>query len=165
MTPQKFPINSMELNFLALLTSLLLYVIVSLATCKSPFDLEALLHRDKTAKQKLSLNKKIILNRLFGIDEHYTRSDKVVAYCVFFWSFVWSFLLCFVGVIIWNHYHHWPDSWWCTKFLVTMIVAPAIVATITTIWFGLGSIRDLKDMFIRLQKRDDDYSDNGQVLK
>ena len=164
-TPEKFPVNSMELNFIALLVSLLMYVTVSLLTSKMPFDLDGLLHRKPGTKSLFKWSRKQLLSRLLGIDENYTRGDRAIAYCVFLWSFVWGFVLCFAGVIIWNYFHHWPETWWCTRFLVAMVVAPAVVAAITTIWFAWGSIRDLKKMFECLQQPDtENQTDNGQVL-
>lgn len=161
-TPEKFPINSMELNFLALLTSLFLYVGISLLTCRKPFDLDALLHRE--GKQPKSINKQQLMSRLFGIDEQYTRGDRAIAYSVFLWSFVWGFVVCFLGIIIWNQFYKWPNGWWCVELLITMIVVPSVVATITTIWFTCGSIIDLKKMFVRLRIQDETANDNGQVL-
>lgn len=161
-TPNKFPINSMEINFIALLMSLIAYLIVSLITCHKVYDLNALLNRDKQNKTFQWTRVKII-NRLLGIDEHYTRGDKIIAHAVFFWSFVWGFGISFVGIIVWNHFFKWPDSWWCTRVLVVMIIVPSIVALITTIWFGYGSIIDLGKMFSMLRSHNEDTFDNGQV--
>jgi hypothetical protein len=43
--PVKFPINSIEISFIAGMTAFLLYVVISLLTCKEPFDLDLMLHR------------------------------------------------------------------------------------------------------------------------
>lgn len=162
-TPAKFPINSMEINFIALLVSLLVYCAVSLATCRNDFDLCRLLHRD--AKYSMPrLTRGNIMNRLFGIDEKYTVGDKLIAFGAFSWSFIWGFLISFLGIIIWNHFFKWPDSWWCSRILIVMIIVPGFIAILTTIWFSWGGIADLKEMFKRLKNNDEDQFDNGQIL-
>ena len=49
LTADKFPINSVEVGVLTQLFTLLLYVGVSLATCRTPFNMDRLLHRGRYA--------------------------------------------------------------------------------------------------------------------
>ena len=53
--PVKFPINSIEISFIAGMTAFLLYVVISLLTCKEPFNLERMLHRGQWADKPDSM--------------------------------------------------------------------------------------------------------------
>ena len=61
----------------------------------------------------------------------------------------------------------WPQRWWSNYFFVTSLIIPSIVGCITTVWFSWGGIRDLRQLFISLRQRKDEYDkndDNGQIL-
>ncbi|MGF0039109.1 hypothetical protein ACQRE0_22415, partial [Victivallis vadensis] len=47
MSPTSFPISGQELFFFVSVLSILLYVAVSLLTCRKPFDFDRMLHRGK----------------------------------------------------------------------------------------------------------------------
>jgi len=47
MDPVKFPINSVEVTFVAIVSGVLAYVIGSLVTYRKPYNLERMLHRDR----------------------------------------------------------------------------------------------------------------------
>ena len=49
LTPDKFPINSVEVGVITQLFTLGVYVLVSLATCRRPFDMDRMLHRGRYA--------------------------------------------------------------------------------------------------------------------
>ena len=93
-----------------------------------------------------------------------TRGDKIIAYSVFGYSFVYQIGIVFVAIVIWNTISPWPDEWWTVKFFITSLVIPAIVGLISTVWFMIGGIRDTRRLFIDLEKRIEDPDDNGQVL-
>ena len=172
MTPDKFPINSVEMLFIAHVTTLLLYVIVSYLTCKEPFNMDRLLHRGKysidglqtkTRKEPFSL-KNFLLTNVLGYDENYTRGDKILAWSVFLWSFGYGFVICFLMVVIWNFFQPWPESWWGHYFYIKSIFIPLIVACITTVWFSIGGTLDLIKMFKTLEEKEVDHSDDGRVI-
>ena len=173
MEPVKFPINSNELFFISMVFGVLSYIIVSLLTLRKPFDLDKMLHRGKYADSEsentaaTSLKEKFSLKNLFatfiGIDPHYTKGDKIIAWSVFVYSFIYSFLICFVGVIIWNSFSRWTLEYWSIYHLIVNLIVPSIIAVISTVWFSIGGIIDMRQMFRDLKARTDDPSDNGAV--
>ena len=116
MNPDKFPINSQEIYFIAMLTAISLYVIISLITCRKPFNMEKMLHRgiyaDSETKPRIPWSFKSAFSKIIGIDANYTKGDKILAWSVFLWSFGYGFCLCFIGIIIWNAFYRWPAEWW-----------------------------------------------------
>ena len=168
-TPDRFPVNSQEIYFIAMMVAILLYVGLSLVTCRKPFNLERMLHRGVYAEEgktleKIPWNIHTVFSKLIGIDSNYTRGDKILAWSVFLWSFGWGFLLCFVGIVIWNSIYQWPNHWWAIKFHITMLLVPGIVAVVSTIWFSIGGTVDLCRLFRRLKEKEEDYLDDGRVV-
>ena len=66
-------------------------------------------------------------------------------------------------IVIWNSIHRWPAHWWGYKYLITALIIPGIVAVISTIWFTIGGIIDLRRMLRDLNNRTVDELDNGMV--
>ena len=74
----------------------LLYVIVSLIEHKMgkpDFNLDKMLHRgiyntDGEKKEKMHWSWKTVFSKLIGITPEYTRSDRVIAWSVFLYSFL-----------------------------------------------------------------------------
>lgn len=165
--PVKFPINSYEVYFISMALSVAGYVVGSYLTYK-PYDLDKLLHRgkyaDKPMPPPMPWTFRSVFAKLIGITREYTLGDKIIAYSVFGYSLVYGFGILFIGVIIWNVFYPWPENWWTIKFFVSTLLIPGIVASITTVWFMWGGIRDMRQLFIDLEKRKADASDNGQVL-
>lgn len=169
MNPLKCPINSYEFYFLAMVISLLVYLVVSKLTCREKFNLDRMLYRGKYAVEgekkpaKFQWSFKNVLQRLLGITGGHSKGDKIIAWSVFAYSFIYQFFITVVVVLVWNAFYHWPISWWGYYFLVVFLIIPAICAAITTVWFGYGGIRDLFRLFRDLKNREDDPLDNGMV--
>ncbi len=170
MNPQKFPINSVEIGFIATWTAVLLYVGVSLLTCKEPFNMDRMLHRGiysesgkEEVKQKLSV-KTFFLTKILGIDHQYTTGDKILAWSVFLYSFGYSFGLCFLMVIIWNAFTPWPLEWWGHYFFVKNLLVAGLIGIISTFWFGICGTLDLFRMFRDLDAKEADALDDGRVV-
>lgn len=168
MNPIKFPINSMEIFFLAMALSIFAYCLGSYLTYRGPFNLDRMLHRgkynldgDAPIASKWTL--RTLFSKLIGITPEYSRGDRIIARSVFLYTFGYQFLLAFVVVVIWNAVSPWPLLWWGHYFLVVSLVVPGIVAAISTVWFTVGGLIDLRHLFRDLNNRTVDVLDNGQV--
>lgn len=168
----KFPINSMEIYFFAMVLGVVAYVVGSLATYKEPFNLDRLLHRGKygdSDELNQKLNLKTVLSwgnfyeKFIGITSEYTLGDKIISWSVFVWSIVYSFGFMFCGVLVWNMISPWSNSDWARYFFITTVVAALIVGVISTIWFLIGGIIDTKALFRDLEKRVINPLDDGRV--
>jgi Na+/proline symporter len=168
MDPVKFPINSYEIYLAIMIITLFLYCVVSLLTMKEPFNLERMLHRgiynlDGDKKERLHWSFKTVFHKLIGITKEYTTGDKVIAWVLFLYSFIFQIIICFVGVVVWNIFSPWPIEWWGKYFFVVALVVPGIMAIISTFWFGIGGIIDLRRLFRDLEARVHNPLDNGMV--
>ena len=168
MNPLRCPINSYEFYFITMIITLVLYIAVSYATCKEPFNLDRMLHRGKynldgDNKETVKFSWKGIFKQIIGINKEYTVGDKVIAWSFFIFTFVYQFAILFLLVLIWNQISPWPMKWWSDYFYITHIVIPGAIGIITTLWFGWGGIKDLIEMFKTLEKRVVNHLDNGIV--
>jgi hypothetical protein len=168
MNSVKFPINSYELYFMALVSGVVAYILGSLFSRKEPFNLDRMLYRgiydvahENVEPFKWSL--RTAANKLIGITPEYTRGDKVIAWSVFGYAIIYKFGFCFIGVLIWNMISPWPLEWWSTYFFITSLVVTAVLGVISTVWFLIGGVIDLRKLFRDLERRVDDPLDNGMV--
>ena len=167
-TPDKFPINSQEIYFIALITAIFLYVTLSLLTSKKQFNMDRMLHRGeyhregKKSKQ-VPWSFKSFLPRLMGIDSQYTKWDKALAWSVFIYSIVYVFG-AFVIIVIWNLIDPWPNHWWANWFLFNNLIVVGVIGIISTIWFAIGGTWDLMRLFKRLEAKETNPHDDGRVI-
>ena len=84
---------------------------------------------------------------------------------VFIYSFIYAFLLMFVGVAVWNMISPWPVKWWGYYYFFSTLVVGGIIGIISTVWFMWGGIKDIFQLFRDLAARKVDPDDNGVVRK
>ena len=172
MNPVKCPINSYELYFITMVLTLFLYISVSWITGRGreKFNLDRMLHRGiysvdgekKPVPMKWSFGN--VLGKMVGITSEYTAGDKVIAWMFFFYSVVYKFGIIFVLVIVWNCFSAWSARAWSNYFLVVTLIVPGILAAVTTVWFGIGGVRDMIRLFRDLKSRTDvNVLDDGRV--
>ncbi len=181
MRTDKFPINSYEILALSMLAACTAYVVGSYLHYK-PFDLDKFLHRGKYAPpekiaeiaaakaaraQKSPLRR--FLDAMVSITPEYTRGDRVLAWAMFCYSFVWSFVLWWLVPVIWNNIHAWSPKAWIQYFYISNFPIAITIGSISTIWFGIGCSWGIVQLFKDLKKRKEsdtsaDY-DYGRVTK
>jgi len=169
MDPVKFPINSKEIMFIAMILSIVMYCLVSFLTCRRPFNLDRMLHRGKYAvdgevKHFEKLTFRTLFKKILGITPDYTFGDKCIAWGTFIWSFGIGFGVYFLATVIWNAFYRWPTHWWGIRLFILSIVIACVIAAISMVWFMIGGIIDLRRMFRDLAARTQiNELDNGMV--
>ena len=169
MSAIKFPVNSNEIMFISMILSVVIYCLVSWMTCRRPFNLERMLHRGKYAvdgevKHFEKLTARNIFKKMIGITPDYTLGDKIIAWTTFLWTFVVTFLLLWLGTIVWNLFTPWPIEWWGWRLFIISVVVACIKALISMVWFMIGGIIDMRQMFRDLAARTQiNELDNGMV--
>ena len=163
LTADKFPINSVEVGVITQVFTLLVYVFVSLATCRQPFNMDRLLHRGAYADEREKAREAArvpLLQRILGIDGNYTRGDKALAWSVFLYSFGWGFCVCFLGNVAWHFLGAkgilpaQPESWWGIWFFIGSLCIACLIGVVSTFWFGICSTHDLIRLFRDLEARE-----------
>jgi len=155
----KFPINGQWMYLIAMVSAIVVYVVVSLMTCRADFDLNRMLHRDSAAP----VRRRLTFGALLGFDENFSRADKFVSGGLFAWGMFW-FAVC-IGGTIWNLVSPWPVSWWARYWRVAAVLLPLVIGAATAVWFTWGGVRDLRRLFQNLRSLERDAHDDGTVTK
>jgi SSS family solute:Na+ symporter len=165
--PDKCPFNGTQLSFFTASCAFIGYITVSLLTCKESFDMDRMLHRGRYAIASeegriVPLKKGFSFNKLIGIDEHFSRGDKLLSQVTFFWSIGWQ--LISVGIVVWWFFvGKLSDDWWFNWMIVTAIWIPVVLGIITTVWFTIGTTGDIFDLIKTLNRAKRDDRDDGTV--
>jgi solute:Na+ symporter, SSS family len=163
----EFPINGQYLWFVAMLGAIVTYVLISLLFGQKDKDanLPKILHRGKYSIEgeqppvRRTLGKKLI--EFVGIQKEYTFTDSILAIVMVVWTIAWFGVFLIVTTI---HFTIHPTSteWWI-KFWHFYIVMQFVIGIPATIWFTVGGIVDIRDLFRRLATAVRDDKDDGRV--
>ena len=171
-TPDQFPINGIEMSLITISTAILCYTVVSLLTCRKPFNMDRMLHRgqyrreDDNKPDRIPLRSgKAILRALLGMDSQFTRGDKALSWLLFLYNMVWVFGAWLV-ILCWDRLKegHWPADWWATWFSIQFLIVPVIIGVVSTPWYAIGGTLGLRKMFKRLVKQQASALDDGRVV-
>ncbi|MCW1925062.1 hypothetical protein OKA05_21050 [Luteolibacter arcticus] len=161
--------HSLELNpqwwlFITMLVSTATYAGVSLLTRRgASFDLDRLLHRGahRDGAARFEDEPQISLwKRMCGVTPEFTPSDRRTVYAFFGWVFAW-FGACIVMIVLSLSGKIGNADW--AGFWKIYLIALFGLMVFTTVWLGMGGIRDLKTMFRLLKEGQRDSSDDGTV--
>lgn len=166
---ERFPINGQWMWFYAFTTAIVAYVVVSLLTCRTPYNMDRMLHRGAYARLEdrpagRPAVKRGWLDRYLGVDEEFTRGDRALSYSVFAWT-MFTFLIWLAATVL-NLFPatRWDGEGWAAYFHVVGIWMPLVVGAITSVWFSWGGIRDLRLLFRRLAEMRRNALDDGRVV-
>lgn len=164
-----FPLNGMQVSVAATLAAIVAYAGVSLLTCRRDFDMDWLLRRGRHASTAELATRRpdgptvSRFGRWLGIDEDFTRADRWITGGIFGWHFFW-FGVFVVGCVV-NLVRPFPNTVWAEYWYYAGIILPIVMAVLTTIWFTIGGVRDLKLFFERLRTKAVDLNDDGTVAR
>ncbi len=165
----KFPLNGQIIYFIAMLTALLSYILVSLLGPRRIFDMDKMLHRGKYAIKEDEaegdgkLGKpSLTLRSLIGITPEFSTMDRFIAYATFFWLMGW-WTIFLLGTLLslttdWITDAVWSRFWWWN-----LVPFSVILGTICSIWILSGGIRDAMRLIRDLRRERVDTHDDGFV--
>jgi SSS family solute:Na+ symporter len=168
--PPKFWLNGTQMAFFGAGLAVVVYVVVSLLTCRAPFNLDRMLHRGAyapegadAAKAPMPLRERVRLKNLLHFGPDFTFRDKLASAGLFWFAL---FLLA-VNLIVtaWNLAlpNAWTLKWWSHYWMVFGLALPFVVAVVTLVWFTIGGSRDIVDLFSALRTLRRDAADDGRV--
>ncbi len=172
--PDAFPLNGQEVFFITMSFSITSYIVVSLLTCKQPFNMDKMLNRgvykrpeeitDGVCPQRQNGSAKGFVERFVGIESGYSLSDKLLTWAVFIYNYGFRFGLFTIIVLSNIFIYKWPDKWWATYFFIQYYVIVFAIGIVSTVWFSIGTVIDLKKLFVRLNERERNELDDGRVI-
>ena len=160
-----FFINGQVFWFIAMVSSIVVYIVVSLLTPqKKGLNFDELLHLGKyRIKEEYKVEETVLKRgwKYFGIGKEFSRSDKII----YILSYGYTFLLTaiFIAGTIYSLIFGIPDDTWM-QFWYGYVTIMLFLSAIIAIWFAIGGVRDLKEMFARLKTLKRDPNDNGILL-
>ena len=159
-----FPINGQWMWFIAMISSIAMYVAVSLLGKRVDFDLDRLLHRGKYAIAEDSVIGSVSpvrgIKALFGMSNEFTKRD-IMTY--------WFCLGCtgllvtiFVVGTLYNMIFEVSAQQWAQFWQYFMILI-MILGVIVTVWISVGGLKEMPEFFGRLKNAKRDDTDDGSV--
>ncbi|MFO1492546.1 MAG: hypothetical protein U1F87_16925 [Kiritimatiellia bacterium] len=158
-----FPISG-QMSYLATaLCSILVYVVVSLLEGKPPHDMERLLHRGPHAipDETLTHDEPVAgWQRIFGITRMFKLEDRITAYFLMGY-FLASLAVFGIGMTYGYFARPSEDAW--AKFWAVYLIVQGGLLVVSTLWLGIGGVRDTLRLFRSARTGGVDATDTGEV--
>ena len=147
-----------------MIVSILAYVVPSLLGKPGKVDMDKLLQRGPYAveEERVAVSDKPLRRwqKRLGITDEFNLRDRFIYLSIMGWTVVWGIIFV-IGTIYALQFGISKQTWaafW--HFFVWLIL---VVGAVTTVWFTIGGLIDMKKMFHKLAtiKRDD--SDDGEM--
>jgi len=160
-----FPINGQWMGFISTVSSIIVYVLVSLLGKRTYFDLDKLLHRGAYAIAEETTVKSIRpaakgFKSLIGMTNEFTRRD-VVTY-VFGLGCTALLVVVFVVGTVCNLMFDVTTGTWAI-FWKYFIWTAMVLGSIIAIWISIGGLSEMPALFERLRNAKRDDKDDGSV--
>jgi len=159
----EFPINGQYCFLINITFSILLYVGISLLTSTESFNMERMLHRGPYAaagEVLPELRPTRWWQSIFGITPMFNRRDRITAYIIVGWFLFW--LGTFIAGMTYGYLANPKDELWVDFWLVYLCLNFAVLVG-TTLWLGIGGIKDALALFKTMGAADRDFSDTGET--
>lgn len=162
--------NGQELWGLAMPTCMTTYIIVSLIYRPRKFELDRLLHRGRFAVQSdvpTTQGEPSFGWRVLGMNRYFTRRDRFLYILTYLWTAGWVVIFA-IGTVYMLTVGSSADTWrrfdpgWMKFWQVYIWIQVGIALTVV-IWFTVGGIRDVVNMFHQLRTMKRDIHDDGVV--
>ena len=144
-----------------------LYIIISLLTCKKSHNMDKLLHRGKYAVkddhsdiEKATHDVSWFAKKL-GLTKEFSKMDKFLYTAQYAWVGLWVAVF-FIGTAV-NMLKDVPESAWIVWWKIHIGIF-ITMATIITIWFGIGGTFNIIDLYRILKTKKIDENDDGMVI-
>ncbi|MEM8783839.1 MAG: sodium:solute symporter [Planctomycetota bacterium] len=172
--PDRFWLNGVHLAFVASLSAVTAYVIASLSSPDPRLNTDKLFHRGAYAPKLkegepgdtavVTQNAIPGWQRKLGVTAEFTAGDKWIfagkyaLFVLFFGGFV-VLTVANLGFGLMQTDAAWAN-WWLFK-----VALSGVIGVVATVWFLIGGVIDLRDLFRTLRKLDRDTSDDGTVAE
>ena len=159
----EFPINGQYCFLINIIFSVILYVTTSLLSNEHDFNMDRMLHRGQYTDQDEvlpELRPTRWWQTIFGITPMFNRRDRITAYIIVGWFLFW--LGTFVVGMIYGFLANPADAVWVRFWYVYLCLNFAVLVG-TTLWLGIGGIKDVLALFKTMSGANRDASDDGTV--
>lgn len=168
----KFPLNGQLIYFIAMITALSSYILVSLFGPRKDFNMDKMLRRGQYAvadditrvKKEEQIKKRRSLAMLIGITSEFNRFERFLSYTTFGWTIGW-WLVFILGTFLSLTTDLVTDAVWNRFWWWRLVPFSVVLGTVCSVWIIAGGLLDAKRLFHDLRHGHFDDSDDGSVKK